>query len=158
MRAACRGRDQVHVGFAKHAALVGPADDPLRTLAIGKGIAVGLGKLLTLEERNPQLDARQCFGQVPRQPALVLPDLGIARLFDGQADLDPGHQDGLAAQKVCQFRNRDRRTIEKLVVGPDAHPGAGLAPRQFGSQDDRLDDVTVGKGHPVSWGSILPSL
>ena len=117
----------------------------MRTLAIGKGIAVGLGKLLTLEERNPQLDARQCFGQVPRQPALVLPDLGIARLFDGQADLDPGHQDGLAAQKVCQFRNRDRRTIEKLVVGPDAHPGARLAPGQFGHLGDGFNDVAIGE-------------
>ena len=126
VRAPGAGGNQVDVALAQAGAVFGKGHAPLRALAFGKTVVLGIGKAFAAKQGNHWL-ARQRLHQVVTQAALVEPGLGVFGFFVPQRHGYAGHEHGLAAQQVGQLGHGQRSRLKIFGVGPDAHRGAALA-------------------------------
>ena len=124
--AASTGRNQVDVALAHRVAVFGKCHAPVGALALGKVVAVAVGKTLAFEQRDHRVAIKR-LGQVIAQAAFVQPGLGFFGLFVDQGDRHAGHEYGFAAQQMGQIAHGQGRGLEVFAIGPHAHRGAGFA-------------------------------
>ena len=122
MGAAIVRRDQIDITFAHRLPVFRKGNTPGGTFALGKVVALRIGKALAFEDRDHQFTGQR-LTQVVTQPTLENPVLRFLGFFIGQRDTDAGHQHRLAAQQMCQRRHRQGDRLEVLGVGPDPHRG-----------------------------------
>ena len=120
------GGYEVDVAFAHRCAVFCKGYRPRGAFALGKLLALAIGKTVALKKRHHRV-ARQGLHQVVAQPALVLPSLGVFGFVVGEAYRHARHQHRLAAQQMRELCHRQSGRLKIFRVGPDPDRGALFA-------------------------------
>ena len=95
--AARAGGYEVDIAFTYRCAVFCKGHRPRSAFALGKLLALAIGKTVALKKRHHRV-ARQGLHQIVAQPALVLPSLGVLGFLVGETDCHARHQHRFAAQ------------------------------------------------------------
>ncbi len=155
VRAAGRGRNQIHEGLPRGRALLGPGQHPARAFPGRPGRVVLGGVTLRFEDGCYCIRAQRLL-QILAQTALVAPFESPSVAFEGQADPGARKQHRLAAQQPFELVRRNLDRVEILPIRPYGH--ARAARRVAGSRGaggERRSNVPIGEPDRVD-SSIAP--